>query len=563
MSDSMSAGLLAKAQTKMDPLGWSAATASVLGSALRRPLPTAAAGARLVSGLAGLPMATVGKTLALSVNPPIASNPKDRRFSDPAWESNPYFFAVRQVYDLTCRYVDEVLEAGHTDDLSDLKAALTAHLVTDALAPTNFLVTNPTAMVTAFQTGGKSLGAGAKLAMADLRERKGMPQKVDTTGFTLGENLAATPGSVVFRNDLIELIQYLPQTDQVHAVPLLASPPWINKYYVMDLAPTRSLVEWAVQHHRTVFMISYRNPDESMQGVTLDDYLEQGILAAMEVVQDITGAATVDLLGLCLGGVMTAMAAAHLAARDDDRLGSITMLNTILDYEEPGELAAFVDPESLNRIDARMQETGFLDAKDMALAFDLLRARDLIFRYIPERWLLGKESAPFDILAWNGDATRMPAAMHSSYLRLLYGQNLLAKGEMSLAGERLDLGEVGSDVYVVGAINDHIVPWTSSYCATQLLGGNVRYVLSSGGHIAGVVNPPSPKSWLEVCEPDTPNPVDPAEWRAKSTKEQGSWWDDWIQWSTTRAGKLVAAPKKVGNRKYLPMGDAPGTYVEA
>ena len=563
MTGSASYGLVAKAQEKLDPLGWSAATASVLRSAVRRPLPVAVAGARLVSGLAGLPMATVGKTFALPVQPPIAVNPKDRRFNDPAWESNPYFFAVRQVYDLACRYVDELLEAGHTDDLSDLKAALTTHLITDALAPTNFLPTNPTALVAAFETGGKSLGAGAKLAMADMRERKGLPQKVDTSSFTLGENLAATPGSVVFRNDLIELIQYAPQTDEVHAVPLLASPPWINKYYVMDLAPTRSLIEWAVQHNRTVFMISYRNPDQSMQGVTMDDYLEQGILQALDVVASITGAPTVDVLGLCLGGAMAAMAAAHLAARNDDRLGSITMLNTILDYEEPGELAAFVDPASLDRIDARMNETGFLDAKDMALAFDLLRARDLIFRYIPERWLLGKESAPFDILAWNGDATRMPAAMHSSYLRLLYGQNELAKGEMQLAGERLDLGDVRSDVYVVGAINDHIVPWRSSYCATQLLGGNVRYVLSSGGHIAGVVNPPSPKSWLEATAPDALNPADPAVWRGEATRQSGSWWQDWITWSTSRAGGLVAAPKKAGSRGYPPLEDAPGTYVLA
>ncbi len=563
MTQSQASGLMAKAQAKLDPLGWSAATASVLGTAMRRPIPTTVASARLIAGLAALPMATVGRTLSVPIKPPIAVDPKDRRFADPAWDDNPYFFAVRQIYDLSCRYVDDVLRAGHGDDLTDLKATLTAHLLTDALVPTNFLLTNPTALVTAFETGGKSLSAGARLAMADLSERKGMPQKVDASGFTLGENLAATPGSVVFRNDLIELIQYTPQTDQVHAVPLLASPPWINKYYVMDLAPTRSLVEWAVQHGRTVFMISYRNPDASMQNVTMDDYLEQGILAAMEVVQQITHSATVDVLGLCLGGAMAAMAAAHLVARNDDRLGSVTMLNTILDYAEPGDLAAFVDPASLDRIDLRMRETGFLDAKDMALAFDLLRARDLIFRYIPERWLLGKGSTPFDILAWNGDTTRMPAAMHSGYLRVLYGQNLLASGQMELAGERLDLGEVACDVYVVGAINDHIVPWTTSYCATQLLGGDVRYVLSSGGHIAGVVNPPSPasKSWLQVSAPGTPNPADPLVWRAEATRQTGSWWEDWIVWSSARAGELVNAPEKAGNRKYPPLGDAPGSYI--
>lgn len=552
--------LIRKAQAKLDPLGWGSATATTLGRAVRNPTPMAVAGARLMTSLATLPFAAAGKALAFPVAPPVPPDPKDRRFSDPAWDENAYYFTVRQFYDLVCRYVDDVLAAGHTDELTDLKAALTIHLLTDAAAPTNFLPTNPVALRRALETGGRSLLDGARLALADLRERNGMPEKVDVSAFTLGKDLAVTPGSVVFRNDLIELIQYAPQTDQVHQVPLLASPPWINKYYVMDLAPGRSLIEWAVQHGRTVFMISYRNPDSSMADVTMDDYLEHGVLQAMDVVQEITGSDTVDVLSLCLGGAMASMAAAHLVARGDERLGTLTLLNTILDYAEPGDLAAFVDSESLDRIDTRMAETGFLDERDMALAFDLLRARDLIFRYIPERWLLGKESAPFDILAWNADATRMSAAMHSSYLRLLYGENRLAKDRMELGGEQLHLGDVEADVYVVGAINDHIVPWTSSYQATQLFGGDVRYVLSSGGHIAGVVNPPSPKAWFETT-PDDANPVDSQRWREVAVRHDGSWWSDWTEWSTARAGALVTAPKKLGSRKHRPLEDAPGTYV--
>lgn len=553
--------LVTKIQAKLDPLGWTTATASALGQAARNPAPMAVAGVRLMTGLATLPFAAAGKAMAVPVAPPIAPNPKDRRFSDPSWEDSAYYFAVRQFYDLVCRYVDEVLAAGHIDDLTDLKASLTTHLLTDAAAPTNFLLTNPVAMRRALDTAGKSLVDGTKLALSDLVERKGMPEKVDASAFTLGKDLAATKGSVIYRNDLIELIQYAPQTKQVHQIPLLASPPWINKYYVMDLAPGRSLVEWAVQHGRTVFMISYRNPDDSMADVSMDDYLEQGVLQALDVVQEITGSDTIDVLALCLGGAMASMAAAHLAARQDARVGTLTLLNTILDYAEPGELAAFVDPESLDRIDVRMGETGFLDENDMALAFDLLRARDLIFRYIPERWLLGKASQPFDILAWNGDATRMPAAMHSTYLRQLYGENRLAKDEMELGGQHLHLGDVDAEVYVVGAVNDHIVLWTTSYCATQLFAGEVRYVLSSGGHIAGVVNPPSAKAWFEALPEGSPNPSGPLLWREAATRHEGSWWDDWIAWSVARAGELVPAPKRVGSRKYKPLEDAPGTYV--
>lgn len=554
------AGLLLRAPSKLDPLGWSAATAGTLGRSFTRPGELAAASARFAGGLAALPLAAAARALALPVAPPIEPDPEDRRFSDPAWQDNPYYFAVRQLYDLTCRYSDDVRTAGRSGDVADLKTALLMSVLTEAAAPTNFLPTNPEALQEAIATGGKSLVRGLRLALADLTERKGMPAKVDSSLFTIGEDLAATPGSVVFRNDLMELIQYAPQTEQVHAVPLLASPPWINKYYVMDLAPGRSLIEWAVQHDRTVFMISYRNPDASMASVTMDDYLEHGIRQAMDVVQQITGSDTVDVLSLCLGGAMASMNAAHLAAQDDARLGSLTLLNTILDYSEPGDLEAFVDPASLERIGVRMAETGFLGQDDMALAFDLLRSRDLIFRYVAERWLLGRTAKPFDILAWNSDATRMPAAMHSSYLGQLYGENRLARDEMELAGEQLRLGDVTCPVYVVGAVNDHIVPWTSSYRATQLFGGDVRYVLSSGGHIAGVVNPPSPKAWYEAADDDAA-PPEPLPWREQAQRHEGSWWQDWLDWSAAHAGELRPAAKKVGSRKYPPIEHAPGSYV--
>jgi polyhydroxyalkanoate synthase len=407
------------------------------------------------------------------------------------------------------------------------------------------------------ETGGSSVAAGAAHAVDDLMHNGGRPRKVDTSSFVLGKNMAATPGKVVFKNDLMELIQYTPQTPQVHAIPVLASPPWINKYYVMDLAPGRSFLEWAVRHQRTVFAISYRNPDTSMSGVTLDDYLIHGPRDAMDVISEITGSPTIDIVGLCLGGALTAMLAAYLAEKGDHRIGSVTLLNTLLDYSEPGILGAFTDEKTVAKLEKQMAKTGVLEGSQMAGTFDMLRANDLIFNYVVSSWLMGQDPPAFDILAWNGDSTRMPAAMHSFYLRSLYMRNELATGQMELAGQRLSLASVTSDTYVVGAINDHIVPWHSSYKTGGLLGGEVRYVLSSGGHIAGIVNPPGPKAWYEAALHADP---DPEAWRAANSKHQGSWWQDWTEWSDARAGDLITPPS-LGSTRYPPVGDAPGDYV--
>jgi polyhydroxyalkanoate synthase subunit PhaC len=427
----------------------------------------------------------------------------------------------------------------------------------DALAPTNFLPGNPAALKKAFDTGGGSVLAGTRNFASDLVRNGGRPRQVDTSSFEIGRNLAATPGQVVFRNELMELIQYAPQTGQVHATPLLASPPWINKYYVMDLAPGRSFIEWAVTHERTVFAISYRNPDPSMSGVTLDDYLIHGPRAALDVIGDITGAPAVDIVGLCLGGALTGMLAAYLAKTGDARLGTVTLLNTLLDYSEPGVLGAFADERTVARMERQMARSGVMPGSQMAVTFDILRANDLLFSYVVSGWLMGQPPPAFDILAWNADSTQLPAAMHSFYLRSLYGRNELATGRLELAGQTLQLADVKQDAYIVGAVNDHIVPWTSSYKATGLLGGSVRYVLSSGGHIAGIVNPPGPKSWYQTAEA---SPPDPAQWRAEAQRQLGSWWEDWAAWAGARAGDLVDPPP-MGSRRYPALGAAPGSYV--
>ena len=450
-----------------------------------------------------------------------------------------------------------MLVAGHGDPVSDRKAELALGFLLDASSPTNFLLTNPAALKRAFETGGGSVLSGTRNFLDDLANNGGRPSQVDKRSFKLGTNLAATPGKVVFRNELMELIQYSPQTPEVHAVPLLASPPWINKYYIMDLAPGRSFIEWAVQHQRTVFAISYRNPDESMRGVTLDDYLIGGPVAALDVIADITGASQIDIVGLCLGGALTAMLAAYLAATGADRLGSLTLLNTLLDYSEPGVLGVFTDEPTVARLERQMAAKGFLEGSQMSSTFDLLRANDLIFSYVASNWLMGGQPPAFDLLAWNGDSTRLPAAMHSFYLRTLYIGNQLAKGEMELGGQHLSLQDVKSDAYVVGAVNDHIVPWQASYKATHLLGGNVRYVLSNGGHVAGIVNPPGPKARHEVARK---NPPTAAEWRASAESHSGSWWEDWTAWARKRAGKLTAPPP-MGSRLHPVLGEAPGDYV--
>jgi polyhydroxyalkanoate synthase len=484
---------------------------------------------------------------------------KDKRFADPAWQDNPAFFAIGQAYLAAVQLADGLLAAGRGEPLTDAKARLVSDLILAALAPTNYFATNPAALKRAFETAGASVVAGTRNFLDDLRNNKGMPRQVDTRPFEIGRNMAATPGQVVFQNELMELIQYSPQTPQVRTVPVLASPPWINKYYIMDLAPGRSFLEWAVTHERTVFAISYRNPGPGMSGVTLDDYLVHGPRTALDVIADITGAPKIDIIGLCLGGALTGMLAAYLAGTGDQRLGSITLLNTLLDYSEPGVLGAFTDELTVSRLERQMKEQGgVLEGRQMATTFDALRPNDLIFNYVVSNWLLGQDPPAFDILAWNGDSTRMPATMHAFYLRSLYLRNELARGVMEVKGQQLSLGDIKNDVYVVGAINDHIVPWPASYKTTGLMGGNVRYVLTSGGHIAGIVNPPGPKPWYEAAKP--PNPVTAQQWREGAEHHSGSWWEDWARWAGRRAGRRTNPPP-MGSERYPAIGDAPGSYI--
>ena len=546
---------------KLDPVSFGR---SLLTAGWRAALhPYAASGAfwQFAAALAGIGPEAVTRWTGRGADdsgPGAAALAKDKRFADRTWRDNPAFFAIGQAYFAAVGLTEDLLAAGRGDPVTDAKARLASDLILAALAPTNYLATNPAALKRAFETGGASVVAGARNFLDDLRNNSGMPRQVDTRPFEIGRNMAATPGKVVFRNDLMELIQYAPQTPQVRSAPMLASPPWINKYYIMDLAPGRSFLEWAITHERTVFAISYRNPDPSMGGVTLDDYLVHGPQTALDVITEITGAPKIDIVGLCLGGALTAMLAAYLTGAGDDRIGSITLLNTLLDYSEPGVLGAFTDEQTVSRLEKQMERQGVLEGRQMATTFDALRPNDLIFNYVVSNWLLGQDPPAFDILAWNSDNTRMPATMHAFYLRSLYLRNELAGGVMEIKGQRLSLAGVKNDVYVVGAINDHIVPWPASYKTTGLMGGDVRYVLSSGGHIAGIVNPPGPKGWYEEAKP--PYPVNAAQWRAAAAHHSGSWWEDWTRWAGRRAGRR-ADPPPMGSERYPAIADAPGSYV--
>ena len=516
----------------------------------------AAAGAMKVGAAT---MAKAAKTADPDAPSPIQPQPKDHRWSSQAWQDNPYFFGLQQTYLLTRNLADDLIDAANLDEAEHRKAKFAASFAFDTLAPTNMLLTNPDALAKAAATGGASVVKGAANMLHDLRHNDGWPSKVDDSGFEPGLNMALTPGKVVYRSDLIEVMQYEPQTEQTYEIPMLFCPPWINKYYIMDLAPQKSLIEWAVQHGHTCFTISYRNPDGSMRDTGFEDYLRQGPLDALRVVQEITRQEKVNTVNVCLGGTLTALAMAHGAATGDEPVHTATFLNTLTDFSDPGVLGAFTDEPTVAGLERKMADQGYLEASEMARTFDAIRANDLIFQYVVNNWLLGEDPPAFDLLAWNNDSTRMPARMHSSYLRRCYLQNQFANDAFEVDGTVLRAADVKQDAYVLSAIDDHIVPWTAAYRTATLLGGHNRFVLSTSGHIAGIVNPPSPKArhWT-----NDQIAASPEEWLQGAEQHQQTWWEDWASWIGERSGKKVDAPKQLGSEAYAPLEDAPGLYVQ-
>lgn len=504
-------------------------------------------------------LSAVLRALGTDAHGPLTGDGGDKRYADPAWRSHPGYWLLRQQHGLFEGLVMQLVDAADVDERTRAKARFMIRQLLSASAPPNFFFSNPAAIKAAYESAGRSALTGARNFLRDLVMNQGRPLQVVPGALQVGRDLAVTPGKVVFRNELMELLQYEPQTDTVHEVPLLLSPPWINKYYLLDLAPGRSLVEWAVRQGHTVFVISYRNPDKAMHAVSLDDYLVSGPQAALDVMESITGQSQVNVLGLCLGGSLTAALVAYLAAVDDDRVRSVTLVNTLLDFSEPGDLGVFTDERTISRLEEKMRTEGFLSGESMRQTFDVLRADDLIWSYAVNGWLLGREPRTFDILAWNADSTRMPAGMHSFYLRSCYQRNELARGEMVLAGTQLDLGGIQQDTYVVSAEQDHIAPWRSVYRGARMLPGRIRFVLSDAGHVAGVVNPPGRTASFSAS--DTAElPADPDGWLSTTSKHSRSWWEDWAEWIADRAGERQAPPT-MGNERWPALASAPGTYV--
>jgi polyhydroxyalkanoate synthase len=532
-----------------------AAVTSALGSAA---LALARDPGRTVQALGELTFAQVAVALDVAratFDGDVEIPGADRRFADRAWRANPFLRGVLGSYLATSRWAERTLDSLELDEQTRQKARFGLGLLLDAAAPTNVAWLNPEVVKEAYDTGGRSLVKGAFRFAEDLVRNGGRPQEVDRSAFELGRDLAATPGTVAFRNDLIELLAYTPQTERVHAEPLVYVPPWINKYYLMDMAPGRSWIEFAVQEGFTVFAVSWRNPDASMAELTMDDYLREGLLAAVERAGELSGSERVNLVGVCVGGTLTAIGLAVLAARgESERIGWAALLNTLVDFSDPGEIGVFTDEAAIERIVHRIGRRGYISADELGGPFLLMKANDLVWRYVVSSWLMGKRPPPFDLLAWNADGTRIPAAMHSQYLRGCYLENALTRpGGLTIDGVPVDMSAVRTPLYVLGSEVDHIVPWRSSYRTTGLVGGEVRYRLSSGGHIAGLVNPPGgtkARFWAAESHPD-----DPDAWRAASEEHAGSWWEDWAAWAAERSGRQVDPPD-------VPDGDpAPGQYV--
>ncbi len=518
----------------------------------------------LYRGYVELWSGTMRRMLGEQVTPTAAPQPGDSRFKDPEWSSNPYFDYWKQAYLLTSQWAEQMLAATEgLDDNTRAKADFLLRQMTATMSPTNFLGTNPEVLRETFASNGRNLAAGVAQLLGDL-EKSGPTLKIsqtDTSAFEVGRNLAVTPGKVVFQNDVLQLIQYTPTTDTVRAVPLLIVPPWINKFYILDLTQPKSFIRYAVSQGFSVFIVSWVNPDERLKNKTFEDYMKEGVLSATDAVMRETGQNKINVVGYCVGGTLLAATLAYLAARGHDPFISATFLTTQVDFTKAGDLKLFIDEPQLKVIADSMAEKGYLEGSRMASVFNMLRPKDLIWPYVVNNYMLGKKPLPFDLLYWNQDSTRMPEANHNFYLREFYLENKLAKGEMSLAKTRLDMKKVMIPIYELAAKEDHIAPAQSVFIGSKMFGGPVEYVLAGSGHIAGVVNPPDPKKLKYQYWTNTQTAATLDDWFKSATETPGSWWPHWIKWLTDKSGSLVAA--RVPGAKLGVIEDAPGSYVKA
>jgi polyhydroxyalkanoate synthase subunit PhaC len=535
---------------------------SVAQAMVSNPGKLAAAQSELFSSYANLWGRSVRKFLGEEVEPVAEPEPGDNRFSDPGWSDNQYFDFWKQAYLITSRWAEDVTQNTQgVDDKTRRKAMFYLEQVLSAMSPSNNPFTNPEVVRTTLATNAENLVQGMALLAEDIGKSKELlrVRQTDLSAFEVGRDLAITPGKVIFQNELIQLIQYEPTTEEVSKTPLIIAPPWINKYYILDLKPEKSLVKFAVDQGFTVFMISWVNPDATLAQKTFEDYMQEGILKAVEVVNRQLGLHHVNLMGYCVGGTLLASTLAYCAAKGDDRIATATFLTAQVDFAEAGDLLMFIDDAQLKSLEEMMAERGYLDGSRMAAVFNMLRPRDLIWPYVVNNYLLGKKPFPFDLLFWNADSTRMPAANHAFYLREFYHENRLSKGEMELGGVKLDLSKITIPIYELFTREDHIAPAASVYRGSQLFGGDVRLVMAGSGHIAGVVNPPAKKKYQYW----TGAPADTFEAWVESAKETpGSWWPDWAAWLQKLSGEKVPA-RDPASGLFPPIEDAPGSYVKS
>lgn len=533
---------------------------------LSEPEKLAEAQTKLTTGLIELWGRTYQRFLGQQVEPIVEPAPGDNRFKDPEWSENPFFDFIKQAYLLTSHWAEDLVES--TEGLEERKkrrAEFYLEQILTALSPSNFPFTNPEVIRVTLDTNAENLAKGMAKLLEDL-ERSGDLLKIrqtDLGAFKVGENLAVTPGKVIFQNEIFQLIQYAPATDTVYETPLLIVPPWINKYYILDLVPEKSFVKWFVEQGFTIFMMSWVNPGPELADKSFEDYMHQGVRTACDVVRQVCNVEPINAMGYCVGGTLLATTLAYNAQIGDDRIRAAGFLTAQTDFEQAGDLLIFIDDTQLKALEEMMAERGYLDGSRMATVFNMLRPKDLIWPYVVNNYLLGKEPFPFDLLYWNSDSTRMPAANHNFYLRYFYHENKLARGEMEISGKRLDLGKVTLPTYQLATREDHIAPARSVFRGAKLFGGPIRLVIAGSGHIAGVVNPPAKKKYmhwtLEGVDCRQFETLD--EWLKAAQEHPGSWWPDFARWLAAYSGGRLPA-RQPGTADFPPIEDAPGSYVK-
>jgi polyhydroxyalkanoate synthase len=503
------------------------------------------------------------KMLGAPAEPVVEPAKGDKRFKHEAWQEHFLFDYVKQSYLIAARWLhDQVASVEDLPEHTRKKINFFTRQYIDAMAPSNFALTNPEVFRETIATGGQNLVRGLNNLLDDIERGNGQLRisMTDTKAFELGVNIATTPGQVVFQTELAQLIQYEPATKKQWQRPLLIIPPWINKYYILDLREKNSFIRWAVSEGMTVFVLSWVNPDERLAHKDFEDYVTDGTLAALDAIEKATGEKDANVVGYCLGGTLLAATLGHLAAkRQQKRIASATFLTSLIDFTAAGELEVFIDEQQVAALERKMSERGYLEGSEMANTFNMLRANDLIWSFVINNYLMGRDPFPFDLLHWNCDSTRMPAKMHSYYLRNMYMKNLLRKpNALTLAGTKIDLSKVGVPAYFVSAMEDHIAPWKTTYAGPHVLGGESRFVLSGSGHIAGIVNPPAANKygfWTNDALPDSPD-----EWLKGAAQHEGSWWIDWRRWIGRYVGKEVA-PRIPGRGGLKAIEAAPGSYA--